>query len=84
MAPGASKWSNLNLQILFGACLCVKTPRFGVGKVERVVSTPPPYFLGLIEITGINKLNIPHPSEIHKRQIIFDFESLFITAEFPS
>ena len=42
MAPEAFKWSNLNLQTLFGAYLCVKTTRFGVGTFEGVVSTPPP------------------------------------------
>ena len=42
MAPEAFKWSNLNLQTLFGAYLCVKTTRFGVGTFGGVVSTPPP------------------------------------------
>ena len=45
MAPEAFKWSNLNLQTLFGAYLCVKTTRFGVGTFEGVVTTPLPPIL---------------------------------------
>ena len=41
MAPEATKWSNLNLQTLFGACLCVKTHRFGVGKFGLMIAPPP-------------------------------------------
>ena len=43
MAPEAFKWSNLNLQTLFGAYLCDKTTRFGVGTFGGVVSTTPPH-----------------------------------------
>ena len=41
MAPEAFKWSNLNLQTLFGAYLCVKTPRFGVEKFGLMIAPTP-------------------------------------------
>ena len=44
MAPGASKWANLNLQTIFGAFLCVKTPRFSVGKFWLMIAPPPEPF----------------------------------------
>ena len=38
MASGASKWANLNLQTIFGALLCVKNPRFSVGKFWGMIA----------------------------------------------
>ena len=57
MASEASKWTNLNLQTIFGAFLCVKTPRFSVGKFWGMIAPPPPplppAFRGLIKNIAI-------------------------------
>ena len=59
MAPEATKWSNLNLQTLFGACLCVKTPRFGIGKFVLMIAPPPLNLIGLMyTVIHFNSLNI--------------------------